>query len=166
MPARYNAARVIRGWTEEFRVPAAVAAEIRAGDALVLVTGEANIASTLADLGTKAQNQEAAHDAFLGFSADQKIAGDDRDILVYSKGDAKLPCAALSQAYDVGQYFGLAGTGAAGAVGVSDYEVEPVATANLAICRLIERGEAGDTTVIVRFAGTLSTAHAGAQAMA
>ena len=132
----------------------------------MLVSSKASPASALTDAGTKAQNQEAAHDAFLGFAMDAHKANQTNDVLVAAEGDAKLPCAALGQAYDVGQLFGLAGTGTAGAVGVSDYEVEPVATANLAIGKLVEAAAAGDTTVVIRFSSVVVGVGGGPQAAA
>ncbi len=164
--ALYNVARHIRGHACEVRCAANVAGEIKVGDALILASSKAIRASSMADAGTKAQNQEAAHDVFLGFSIDQKRAGETRDVLIATRGVFKLPCAALGQAYDLGTYFGLAGTGASAAVGVSDYEVEPVATANLAIGRLAKPAASGDTTVEVEIAGVLTTTHAGTQTMA
>jgi hypothetical protein len=148
------------------RVPATVASEIKVGNHLVLVSNKAELPSELSDAGTEAQNQEAAHDIYLGVAADQKLADDTRDILVYTRGVHKFPCAALGQAYDIGAYFGLAGTGSGDAVGVSDTLVKPVATANLAIGRLAQAAASGATEVLVEIAGVLTTPHAGAQALA
>jgi hypothetical protein len=164
--ALYNTARLIRGEAHAVRVPGTVAAEIKAGDNVMLVSNKAIRLSAQADLGTLAQNQEGAHDAYLGCSLDAKAAGETRDVLVATRGVHKFPCAALGQAYDVGTLVGPAGTGAAGAVGLSDYEVEVVATANLAIGKLAKAAAAGAVTVEVEIAGVLTTVHSGAQAMA
>ena len=161
-----NAGRCIGGNTRAKRVPGTVAVAIYAGDHVMLVSSKASPVSAQGDLGTKAQNQEGAHDAYLGVALDAKLAGDTRDILVASAGEFKYPCAALGQAYDIGAYFGVAGTGGSGAVGVADQIVEPVATANLAVGRLSRNAASGDTSVYLEIAGVLTTTQAGAQAMA
>jgi hypothetical protein len=107
--------------------------EVKVGDFLVLVSSFAKRASTLSDSGTLAQNQEASHDIFIGTALDANLSGDAQTILVQPDGEHFYPCVALGQAYDVGQPFGMAGTGTALAVGVDDQSVVPVATANLAV---------------------------------
>lgn len=164
--ATYNEARIKAGLTKEFPVAPTVASEIKAGMFLVLVSSKAALPSGLSDSGTKAQNQEAAHDVFLGVAMDAHVANDTRNILVAAEGDGLFPCTALSQAYDIGTPFGLAGTGTAGAVGVSDTDVEPVATDNLAVGRLVKAAASGDTSVYLRFGGVLSTVYSGMQAHA
>ena len=164
--AIYSRARHISGDAKPKRVSPTTAAEIKAGEFVVLVTNKAIRASSLADSGTKAQNQEAAHDIFLGVAIDQSLVGESKDILVGSAGEYKFPCTALGQAYDVGALFGLEGTGSAGAVGVSDSNVEPVATANLAVCKLSRPAASGDTYVYAELAAVLTTPHSGIQAMA
>lgn len=162
----YNLNRLISGDPKPKRVPGTVAEEIKVGNFLVLVSSKASPATALSDAGTKAQNQEAAHDVFLGVAMDQKLDDDTRDVLIATAGEFKFPCAALGQAYDIGQYFGMEGTGAAGAVGVSATTVEPVATANLAVGRLSRNAASGATEVYIEIAGVLTTTHAGTQTMA
>lgn len=164
--ASYNNARIKAGWTKEFPIDPTVASEIKSGMFLILASSKAALPSTMSDAGTTAQNQEAAHDVFLGVAMDAHVTGDTKQILVAAEGDGEFPCTALGQAYDVGQYFGLEGTGTAAAVGVSDTVVIPVATANLAVGRLYKAAASGATTVSLRFAGVLSTAFAGSQTMA
>ncbi len=165
--AKYsNAGRLISGLPQPKRVSGTVASAIYAGDFLILASSKASPASALADAGTKAQNQEAGHDVFLGVAMDAKLAGDTRDVLIASRGEFKYPCAALGSASDPGAYVGMAGTGAGGADGLADQIVEIVATANLAIGRLSRRAEIGATELFFELAGTLTTTHAGPQTMA
>lgn len=164
--ALYARARHISGDAHAKRVAATVAAEIKPGDFVVLASEKAIRASSMADAGTKAQNQEAAHDVFLGVSMDESLVGDSKDILVASRGEFKFPCAALGSAAEIGAYVGLAGTGTAAAVGVADDLVEIVATANLAVGRLSRRALVGATELYFELAGVLTTVHAGPQAMA
>jgi hypothetical protein len=164
--AIYARARLKSGDPRARRIPATVAAEIKPGDHVVLVSSKAIRASSLADSGTKAQNQEAAHDIYLGVALDQSLAGESKDILVASRGEFEYPCAALGQAYDVGTPFGLAGTGSAGAVGVADDLVEPVATANLAVGILSRNAASGATSVFIEIAGVLTTPQGGVKAFA
>src|SRR5688572_16621989 len=100
--ALYNNARHIRGYANEMRMPANVAGEIKAGDILVMASNKVVRVSSMADAGTLAQNQEAAHDVFAGVAIDQKRAGETRDILVATRGVFKYPCVALLAASDVG----------------------------------------------------------------
>ncbi len=165
--ATYNqACRFIGGDAKAKRVPGTVASALYAGDFAVLASSKASPASAMADAGTLAQNQEAAHDVFLGVCLDAKLAGDTRDVLIASGGEFKYPCAALGQAYDIGTYFGMAGTGAANAVGMADQIVVPVATANLAVGRLSRNAASGATEVYIEISGVVTTNHAGTQAMA
>lgn len=161
----YNYARHIRGFANEMRVPGTPAQEIKAGDFLMLVSGTAQRISTQADLGTLAQNQEGAHDAFLGVAIDQKLAGVTRDVLVATRGIFRYPIAALGAAHNVGEYVGPAGTGAAGAVGVADQVVDFVATPNLAFGKLAKAAAIGDVFVEVEIAGVLTTPHSGVLVM-
>lgn len=164
--ALYNYARHIRGHAHEMRVPGTVAAEIKAGDFLMLVSNAAIRVSAQADLGTIAQNQEGAHDAFLGVAIDAKRAGETRDVLVATRGVFRYPIAALAAAHDVGEFVGAEGTGTAEAVGLADQQVQFVATANLAFGKLAKAAAIGDVFVEVEIAGVLTTVHSGAQAMA
>jgi hypothetical protein len=164
--ALYSNARLISGDPGAKRISPTVATEIKAGEHVVLVSSKAKRPSSLADSGTTAQNQEAAHDIYLGVALDQSLVGESKDILVASRGEFKFPCAALGQAYDVGAYFGLEGTGTAAAVGVHDINVVPVATANLAVGRLSRGAASGATEVYIEIAGVATTPFAGTQALA
>jgi hypothetical protein len=118
------------------RCAVASATVIEIGDLVYLSSGAALPASSLADAGTKAQNQEAFHDAFLGVAMSRSRDGDADPITVATAGVFEFPMASASLA--LGQLVGAAGTGAGGADGVASQTVETVATANLAIGRTVE----------------------------
>ncbi|MBP3956462.1 hypothetical protein J8F10_14370 [Gemmata sp. G18] len=161
-----NAGRLIGGNARAKRVAGTVASAIYAGDFVALVSSKASPISALGDAGTLAQNQEQAHDVFLGVALDAKLAGDTRDILIASAGECKYPCAALGSGSDIGAYVGPAGTGSGGLVGVADQIVAIVATPNLAFGRLSRAAVTGDTFLYFELAGNLTTTQAGPQAMA
>ena len=116
------------------QVPVASATVIEIGDLVYLSSGNALPASSQADLGTKAQNQEGFHDAFIGVSMSRSRNGDTAPIDVATSGVFEFDSASAS--YALGALVGPAGTGAGDAVGVANQTVESVATANLAIGRV------------------------------
>lgn len=163
----YNeAGRLQSGNPKLKRCPGTVASAIYVGDFVVLTSNKAIPASSLGDAGTKAQNQEAAHDVFLGVAQDAKLAGDTRDILIATAGEFCYPCTALGSASDIGAFVGMAGTGSAGAVGVADQSVEIVATANLAIGKLSRPAATGDTVLYFELAPAVTNPQGGTQAAA
>lgn len=164
--AAYNNATCDSGNMDLIRVPKTASTLVKQGNHMVLVSGAASLASSLADSGTKAQNQEAFHDSYLGCSQDESLAAMTKDILIATGGVHTFPCTALGSAYNVGQFFGGAGTGSAGAVGISDTDVEPVATANLAIGKLAEAAASGATSVKLRLAPAVPLPSGGTQAAA
>lgn len=164
--AVYNNATCTSGDMKLRRIPKTAGVLVKQGNFMVQVSSAASLASSLADSGTKAQNQEAAHDIFLGVSQDESLAAMTKDILVATAGVHTFPCTALGQAYPIGTFFGLAGTGSAGAVGVSDTDVEPVATANLAIGKLAALAASGATSVSLELTSTLYDVSGGTQAAA
>lgn len=161
--ALYNNARYEGGGSQPVRIPGTVALAIKSGDFMVLVSNKASPASALGDSGTLAQNQEAAHDALMGTALDAKVAGATKDVLIQPDGMHRYPCAALGQAYDPGQWFGLAGTGSGGLVGVADQIVVPVATANLAVGVLKHAASSGDTEVWLEIGAAKGTVSGGTQ---
>lgn len=166
--ALYHQTRYIRGGIPagSLKVSGTVAAEIKAGDLLVLTSSKAIRVSSLADSGTLAQNQEAAHDVFLGSALSGKLAGETRDILVQPNGVHRYPCVALGAALDVGTLIGIAGSGTGLAVGMEDQKVVSVATANLAIGKLVEPAAIGATELIFEMSSALGTPQGGTQAPA
>jgi hypothetical protein len=140
-------------------VDSAVVIEI--GDLVALVSGKAVPADDFADAGTKAQNQEAFHDLFLGVAEQQSRAGDTDPIRVATSGTFELDIA--SATLGLGALVGAAGTGEAGAVGVANQIVESVATPNLAIGR-VQEAIASKTKVKVNIDSVIMTG--GPRAMA
>lgn len=134
---------------------------VELGDLIYVATGKALPASSQADLGTLAQNQEGFHDAFLGVSNARSRAGDTADISVATSGVFEFDCASAS--FAVGDLVGPAGTGSGGAVGVANQTVVAVATPNLAIGRVARAGTSV-TKVLVAVDSTLMTG--GPRAMA
>lgn len=134
---------------------------IEIGDLVYLDTDDAKPASSQADLGTKAENQEGFHDKFLGVSMSRSRAGDTDPILVATTGVFEMDAA--SATYQPGALVGPSGTGASDAVGLADQQVESVATANLAVGRVHELA-ASATKVKVSIVSTVL--YGGPQAMA
>lgn len=163
--ALYNNARMIGGDLKPKRVPGTVASLIKAGDFLVMVSSKASPVSELGDSGTLAQNQEAAHDVFLGVSLDQKLANDTRDVLIATAGEAKYPCN-TGNVGNVGAFVGIEGSGAGLAVGLEKQKVVLVATANLAIGKLSRAVATGDTVMYFELAAAVPQPAGGTQAAA
>lgn len=151
------------GETNPVQLAVLAATTIEIGD-LVYWDGTSLLpATSQADAGTKAQNQEAFHDAFAGVAMQAHRGGTDPagSIRVATTGVFAFDSA--SATYKVGDLVGSAGTGSAGAVGVANQTVEAVATENLAVGRVAKAG-ASVTTVLVDIVATLSKG--GPQAMA
>jgi hypothetical protein len=153
--------RYVYGDTNPVMAAVASATVIEVGDLVYLSSGAALPASALADAGTKAQNQEAFHDLFLGVSEQRSRAGDADPIRVATTGTFEFDIASATLA--LGALVGAAGTGEAGAVGVANQAVESVATPNLAIGRVRE-AIASKTKVKVNIESVIMTG--GPQAMA
>ncbi len=162
----YNNANLMSGSAKAKRVPGTVASAIKVGNLMILASSKADNASSMADAGTKLQNQAAAASVFLGVSLDAKLANDTRDILIASSGEFKFGCAALGQAYDIGTMVSFAGTGAGSAVGVSDTLVEVISASypGAAIGKLSKNAASGDTTVYVELAAQVPQPTSGVQA--
>lgn len=159
-----NSRRIYAGNVKSFRKPATVASVIYAGDFLVVASNKASQASELGDSGTLAQNQAALKAVFLGIALDGKAAGVTKDVLIAGGGAlCEYPCAAVSGAHYVGEYVGVAGTGAANAVGMADQIVVIVADSAHAIGRLVEDVADGATKLKFELAAALSTPFAGPQ---
>lgn len=88
-------------------------------------------ASSLADAGTPAGNQEAFHDLFVGIAEQRSLAGETADIRVCTEGVIELDCASASFAPN--DFVGAAEN--SGGDGLLDQSCIGVATANLSIGR-------------------------------
>lgn len=94
--------------------------------------------SSLSDVGTKLQNQQAARDVFLGCAMRSSPNGSTQAIPIAVAGVFEFNSAAAT--YEVGDLVGAAGTGVAGADAVSDDTVEAVTNTSAAIGRVFKRG--------------------------
>lgn len=133
---------------------------IAVGDLIYYDTDDAKPASSLADAGTEAANQEAFHDAFLGIALDASADGETADIRVATKGRFTFTCP--SATFEVGALIGASEN--AGGDALEAQQVEGVATANLAIGRCSSRVNPAATTVTVDVVSTVM--YGGPQAMA
>ncbi len=150
------------GETNPITVAVDSATVIEIGDLCYLDTDDAKPASSLADAGTKADNQGALHDAFLGVAMQRSRSGDTDNIRIATTGVFEFD--ATSDSYEIGVLVGGQGTGAAGAVGIADQAVEDAATVGGAIGRVVKSAPAASTKVLVSIAGTVTTPYAGVQA--
>jgi hypothetical protein len=148
------------GDTSPIVIPVDSATVIEIGDLVYLDTDDAKPASSQADAGTEAANQEAFHDLFAGVAMQRSRAADTAPIRVATRGVFEFPCPSAS--FEVGALIGASEN--SGGDGLEDQQVEGVATANLSIGRCAKRVNPAATTVLVDIVATIS--HGGPQAMA
>lgn len=141
-------------------IPVDSATVIEIGDLVYLDTDDAKPASSLADGGSEAANQESFHDLFAGVAMQRSRAGDTDPIRVATRGVFEFPCP--SATFEVGALIGASED--AGGTFLLDQQVEGVATANLAIGRCAKRVNPAATTVLVDIVATIS--HGGPQTVA
>src|SRR5262245_55801682 len=130
-----NSMRWRYGDTNSVMVPVMEASLVEIGDLVYLASGVGKPAGELADLGTKAANQEAFHDNFVGVAMQSSPAGSSEPIRVATSGVFELDC--LSTTAEIGDLFGVDedGTGTE----LLSQTVTKVATANLAVGRCAKR---------------------------
>jgi len=145
------------GDTNPVTVPVDSATVIEIGDLVYLETDDARPASSQADLGTEAQNQEGFHDKFLGVAMQASRNGDTAPIRVATSGVFEFITALAT--YELGNLVGLVG-----ATTLADQEVKSVATENLAVGRVAKRVNPAGTSVLVEIVSTVM--RGGPQAMA
>ena len=97
------------GETNPVVLPVESATVIEIGDLVYLETDDAKPASSLADQGTEAQNQEAFHDKFAGVAMQRSRAGDTTPIRVATRGVFEFPCP--SATFEVGALIGASDNG-------------------------------------------------------
>jgi len=153
-----NTFRYRYGETNPVMVAVDSATVIEIGDLVYLDTDDAKPASSQADAGTEAGNQEAFHDLFLGVAEEQSRSGDTAEIRVATSGVFEFVCPAETR--QLGQLIGVdeAGSGTA----LEDQVVDNVATANLAIGYVAKKTTTA--TVLVDIVSTIM--RGGPQAMA
>ena len=148
------------GETNPVVLPVDAATVIEIGDLVYLDTDDAKPASAQADQSTKAGNQEAFHDKFVGVAMQRSRAGDTQPIRVATTGVFEFIC--TSGTFEVGQLFGAEEQ--SNGTQLENQTVDDVGTANLAIGRCARRVNPAATRVLVEIVGTVS--HGGPQAMA
>lgn len=116
--------------------PVASATVIEVGDNVVYdaTNDEVIPASDLADAGSLAGNQEAAHDIYLGVAEQRSLAGETKDIRVCIEGVVEFDCDSASFAPN--DLVGLSENAAGDAL--ENQKVEVVASTNLSIGRPYE----------------------------
>lgn len=127
------------------------AAAIAIGDAVYLSAGKILPASSQADGGTLAANQETFHDVFVGFALENASANQSALIAVATSGVMEMDCA--SATFEIGDRVGMSENTAGNALlkttGIA------VATDNLSVGRCCERKATAATRVKVYFTSTV-----------
>jgi hypothetical protein len=139
------------GDTNPVMMPVAEAMVVRIGDLIYQASGLARPASQLADSGTKAGNQEAFHDAFVGVAMQASPDGSSEPIRVATSGVFEFDC--LSTTAEVGDLWGI-DEDVSGTV-MLDQTIAKVATPNLAIGRGARRINPAATRALVEIVSTV-----------
>lgn len=138
--------------------PADGTVAISKGDLLYMSGGIVYPISNLSDSGTKLQNQRAAVSVFIGIAGRAKAADSTTtNIPVYTGGVFEF--AATSATYNVGDLVGPQGTGSANAVGVSNTDLEAVASANAAIGKVVKKATSATRVQVRILPGVLEVAN-------
>ena len=135
---------------------------IEIGDLVYMESGMAYPAASQDDLGTKAENQEGFHDAFVGVAMQASPLGSSQTIRIATAGVFEFD--ATSGTPGLGQLMGPAGTGSGGNAGLANQTIEAVATANLAVGRCAKLVAQASTIALVDIVST--TMYGGPQAPA
>lgn len=118
--------------------PADGTVAISKGDMLYLSGGVVFPFTNLGDFGSKLQNQQAAVVNFIGIAGRAKAADNTTtNIPVYTGGVFEFAC--TSATYGVGTLVGPQGTGSASAVGVSNTDLESVASSSAAMGKVVKK---------------------------
>lgn len=148
------------GETNPIVLPVDAATVIEIGDLVYLETDDVRPASSQADQGSEAANQELFHDKFAGVAMTRKRAGETKSVRVATTGVFEFDMA-LGTA-EVGELFGVDEN--AGGTALLNQTVDQVSTPNLAIGRCVKRVQPADTKVLVEIVSTVTLG--GPQAMA
>lgn len=145
--------------------PAASATVIEIGDLLFQDAGDSNNPKPASDAGaipgdlaTLAAAQEAFHDEFLGVAISNSPSGNTDPVTVATGGVFEFDCA--SATYALGALVGVNDNGDGDAL--VDQELIAVATANLAVGRVVRDYTSATTKILVEIVGTVN--HGGPQA--
>ncbi|MEK6236236.1 MAG: hypothetical protein N2C14_16140 [Planctomycetales bacterium] len=143
--------RYRHGPTNPVMVPVNSAVVIEIGDLVYLDTDDGKPASSQADQGTEAGNQELFHDNFLGVAMQRSRSGDTDEVRVATGGVFEF--VSPSATYELGDLLGVDEAG--GGTALEDQQVAAVATANLAVGRCAKRVAASDVKVLVSIHSTV-----------
>ncbi len=126
---------------------------IEIGDLLWQDADDAKPASMLAGLGTKATNQEALAQAFLGVAMQRSRSGETAPLRVATTGVFEFDCA--SGTFELGDMVGAEGN--APSYALLNQEVVKVAASRYAVGRIAKRQAAATTSVLVDIRSTIMT---------
>lgn len=146
-----NTMRWRYGETNPIMMPAAEGFVTEIGDLVYLDNGTAKAASTQADQGTLAANQESLHDLFLGVAMQASPAESSESIRVATTGVFEFDC--TSSTFEMGELLG-AREEATGTELLDQYLVG-VATPNLAIGRCTKRVDPAGAKVLIDIVSTV-----------
>ena len=146
-----NTMRWRYGDTSPVMLPVDATTVVEIGDLVFLETDDARPASSQADQGTEAANQELFHDKFAGVAMQASRNGDTQPIRVATAGVFEFDC--LSGTFEVGKLIG-ADENTAGTL-LERQVVTPVATPNLAVGRCAKRVSPAATRVLVDVVSTM-----------
>jgi len=130
---------------------------IEIGDLLYLDTDDVKPASSQADGGTEAANQETFHDNFVGVAMQRSANGDTAPIRVATAGVFEFDCAAAT--FEIGDL--VATTEAGSGTTLEDQQVVGGLTRNvnenLAVGRAVKRFASNTTSVLIEVQSTIMT---------
>jgi hypothetical protein len=129
------------------------ATEIEIGDLVYLDTDDAKPASSQADQGSEAANQELFADRFLGVAMQRSRSGDADPIRVATTGVFEFDCP--SGTFELGSLIGADENAAGNAL--LDQQVAPVAQSRYAVGRVARRAPSAATAVLVDLRSTVMT---------
>lgn len=146
-----NSMRWRYGETNPLMLPVDSATVIEIGDLVYLDTDDAKPASSQADQGVEAANQELFHDKLAGVAMQASRDGETQPIRVATTGVFEFDCVAST--FEVGDLIGADEN--SGGVALEDQVVAAVATANLAVGRCAKRVNPAGTRVLVDVVSTI-----------
>lgn len=146
-----NTMRWRYGDTKPVTCPVDSATVIEIGDLVYLDTDDAKPASSQADQGTLALNQEELHDNFLGVAMQASASGETDSIRIATAGVFEFDSG--NSTMEVGALVGVAETAAGTAC--EDQKVIGVATTNLAIGRCARREGTASASKFVNIESTV-----------
>lgn len=132
---------------------AKAATSLRVGDACILDGTDGILSAGSVAKGAATAGQEAAHDAFVGFSNSNRLVGQATAglVSVWTRGRVWIDTAD-SSARAVGTLWGLT----IGSTYIEPTTVAIVSTPNLAIGRLVQAKAAADRRVLIEFVSTVT----------